>query len=90
MATNKDTNKNYVTVKELADTIGISRVAVFNRIKTGKIKANKIGRNYIIYKEDAPEFFNPALNTNDKKELERGVKKVLQDYGDTLKMLGRE
>jgi len=90
MTENKDINKNYVTVKELADIIGISRVAVFNRIKTGKIKANKIGRNYIIYKKDAPEIFNPALDTNDKKELEQGVKKVLQDYGDTLKMLGRE
>ncbi len=90
MAINKDTNKNYVTVKELADIIGISRVAVFQRIKAGKIKAGKIGRNYIIYKNDVPEFFNPALNTQDKRELERGVKKVLQDYGDALKMLGHE
>ena len=37
-------NKKYYTVKELADILGISRVAVFNKIKKGEIKAEKAGR----------------------------------------------
>jgi excisionase family DNA binding protein len=83
-------NKNYLTVKELADLIGISRVAVFNRIKLGKIKAEKIGRNYVIYKKDLPEMFNPSLTVADKEKIDKGVRKVLKDYGDTIKMLGKE
>lgn len=90
MTINKQEKRDYVSVKELADIIGISRVAVFNRIKNGKIKAEKIGRNFVIFKKDVPEIFNPSLSINDKNELEQGVKKVLKDYGETIKMLGRE
>jgi len=90
MTINKQEKADYVSVKELADIIGISRVAVFNRIKNGKIKAEKIGRNFVIFKKDVPEVFNPSLSVNDKNELEQGVKKVLKDYGETIKMLGRE
>jgi len=90
MTINKQEKPDYVSVKELADIIGISRVAVFNRIKNGKIKAEKIGRNFVIFKKDVPEVFNPSLSLNDKNELEQGVKKVLKDYGETIKMLGRE
>lgn len=83
-------NKNYFTVKELANLMGVSRVTVFNKIKLGIIKAEKIGRNYIIYKSDLPDMLNTSLTTSDKEYIERGVKKVLKDYGDTIKMLGKE
>jgi len=83
-------NKNYVTIKELANLMGISRIAVFNQIKLGKIKAEKIGRNYIIYRKDLPEIFNLPLSPGNKEDIERGVKKVLKDYSDTIKMLGQE
>ena len=43
----KNSTKKYLTVKELADLLGISRVAVFKKIKNGQICAEKIGRNYI-------------------------------------------
>jgi len=83
-------NKDYFTVKELADLIGVSRVAVFNRIKLGKIKAEKIGRNYIIRKEDLPGMLNASLSSVDKDKIDQGVRKVLQDYGEAIKMLGKE
>lgn len=77
--------KDYFTVKEWADLSGVSRVTVFNWIKSGKIKAEKIGRNYIIYQKDLS-----SLTAKDKKDIENGVKKVLKEYGDTIKMLGKE
>ncbi len=83
-------NKDYFTVKELADIMGISRIAVWNKIKSGKIKADKIGRNYIIKKKDLDGLFKIGLSKEDKKEIEFGVKKVLQEYGDTIKMLSQE
>ena len=43
-----DNPVNYISVAELAKHLGISRIAVFKRIKAGKIKAIKIGRSYAI------------------------------------------
>ena len=82
--------KDYFTVKELADTIGVSRITIFKRIKAGKIKAEKIGRNYIIYKKDLDGFSKNELTSEEKVNIEIGVKKVLKDYGDVIKMLGKE
>lgn len=45
-------SKEFYTTKELADLMGISRVAVFNKIKKGDIKAQKMGRNFVILKKD--------------------------------------
>lgn len=45
-------SKDFYTTKELAEIIGISRVAVFKKIKNGTIKAQKIGRNFVIFKKD--------------------------------------
>lgn len=39
---------NYISVIEYADRENVSRIAVFKRIRKGKIKAYKIGRNYIV------------------------------------------
>ncbi|MCX6760474.1 MAG: helix-turn-helix domain-containing protein [Candidatus Nealsonbacteria bacterium] len=45
-------SKEFYTTKELAELLGISRIAVFNRIKKGDIKAQKMGRNFVIFKKD--------------------------------------
>jgi len=44
--------KNFYTVKELADLLGISRVSVFKRVKQGSIRGQRLGRNFIILKRD--------------------------------------
>lgn len=44
--------KEFYTTKELAELLGISRIAVFNRIKKGSIRAQKMGRNFVIFKKD--------------------------------------
>lgn len=85
----------YMSVPELAKMLGISRVAVFNRIKKGYIKAHKVGRNYVILKEDISEFNNDnnklkILTQEKKEEIKRGVEKVVKEYGETLKLLGKE
>ena len=41
----------YITIPELAEILGLSRVAVFKKVKKGEIKAIKIGRNYAIPKK---------------------------------------
>lgn len=44
--------KDFYTTAELAKILGISRIAVFKRIKNGTIKAQKIGRNFIVFEKD--------------------------------------
>ena len=83
-------DKKYYTIKELADILKISRVTVFNRIKKGQIKAEKIGRNYIIAAEDAGVMLNNDLTEQLKEEIAKGVLKVISEYGETLKLLGKE
>ncbi|MEW6407796.1 MAG: helix-turn-helix domain-containing protein [Patescibacteria group bacterium] len=83
-------NKKFITTTELAKLLGISRVAVFKKIKSGKIKAIKIGRNYVVDKDDLPEIFGAVLGEEEKKLIEESVKKTIKEYGQALKLLGRE
>lgn len=45
-------SKEFYTTTEMAKLLGISRIAVFNKIKKGDIRAQKMGRNFIIFKKD--------------------------------------
>ena len=78
----------FLSTTELAKILGISRIAVFKKIKSGKIKAVKIGRNFIIDKKDLGNILSNELNKKDKEEIEKAVKKTVEEYGETLKLLG--
>lgn len=79
-----------LSTKELADILGISRIAVFKKIKKGEIKAVKVGRNYVINSEDVGNILGTALTAEDKHHVEQAVKKTVREYGETLKLLGKE
>jgi len=85
--------KQYISIPELAKEIGISRVAVFNKVKNGQIPAEKIGRNYAIRVENV-EHLMPGktviLTEVKKKEINKAVERVVKDYGEALKLLGKE
>ena len=80
----------YITIPQLAEILGISRIAVFKKVKKGEIKAIKIGRNYAIPKTIIANIMGEALNNEEKREIERAVKKTVREYGEVLKRLGRE
>jgi len=82
--------QDFLTVKELADILQVSRIAVFNRIKKGQIPATKMGRNFIIFKKDIPMLADGELTAKIKRGIERGVTKVISEYGETLRLLGKE
>ena len=84
------TNKEYVTLPELAKMLGISRIAVFKKVKAGEIKAIKIGRNYAVPKERLLGILGKSLGEEDKKEIDRAVKKTVKEYGEVLRLLGKE
>lgn len=88
------TKKLYISVAELAKMLGISRVAVFNRIKKGQITAEKIGRSYAISMDDVNDIvkgINLKTLTEDQKEvIKKAVEKTVKEYGETLRLLGKE
>ena len=85
-----DLNKDFLTVKELADILGISRVAVFNKVKKGQILAKKIGKTYLISKDQLSGVIDDNLSESIKTDIKKGVAKAIHDYGETLRMLGKE
>ncbi len=83
-------NNEYLSVKELADILNISRVAVFKKIKNGHVYAEKIGRSYVIPKNRLGGIVSSELTERLKCKIEKGVTKVVTEYGDVLKRLGKE
>ena len=76
-----------ISSTELAKILGISRVAVFKRIKAGQIKAVKVGRNYVIDKDDLGGILNDDLTRKDKEMISKAVKRTIKEYGETLELL---
>jgi excisionase family DNA binding protein len=83
-------NRELITTAELAKILGISRIAVFKRIKRGQIKAIRVGRNFVIPKDSLPEVLGQVLSKKNKREIETAVKKTVREYGQTLRLLGNE
>jgi excisionase family DNA binding protein len=86
--------KSFVSVAELAKMLGISRVAVFNRIKKEQIPAEKIGRAYAISMNDVEDIVQGIsaknLTEDQKKVIKKAVEKTVKEYGETLRLLGKE
>ena len=79
-----------MTTAELAKFLGISRIAVFKKIKAGKIKAKRIGRNFVIDKKELGGILDESLTKKKKNEIDEAVRKTVKEYGETLKLLGKE
>lgn len=83
-------NKEYLTIKELADILHVSRISIFKKVKKGEIKAERIGKIYILPKKQLNDVLYNTLSEKLKKEIEHGVLKVINEYGDVIKKLGEE
>ena len=90
MPQNKDRNTQYLSTSELAKLLHVSRIAVFKKIRTGKIKAFKVGRNYVIPVEEFMNAVGTFIPQEKKDEIRRVVKRAVKEYGETLKLLGEE
>lgn len=82
--------KGFFSTTEVAKILGISRVAIFKKIKAGHIKAKKIGRVFVINKKDLPEILGEVLPKSKKRQIEAAVTKTVKEYGETLRLLGQE
>lgn len=81
-------NKDFLSTTELAKILGISRIAVYKKVKKGKIKATRVGRSFIIDKKELGKILEKELTKKQKTEIEKAVEKTVKEYGETLKLLG--
>ena len=84
----------YISIAELARRLGISRIAVYKRVKKGDIKAIKIGRSYAVLNavpyRKAKNIDGKPLKDSEKQLIEKAVRKTVKEYGEVLKKLGKE
>ena len=83
-------NKKFYTLSEIANALHVSRVTVFNRVKRGQIRAEKIGRLYVVPASEVRDLFRQELTDSVKKEIDASVRRVVKEYEETLRLLGKE
>ena len=84
------TAEKFITIPELAKLLGVSRIAIYNRVKKGKIPATKIGRTYVITDKTVAEVLGRKVTAERKKRIDAAVARTVREYGEVLKMLGKE
>lgn len=82
--------RDYYSVPQAAVLLGISRVAVFKKVKEGEIKAVKIGRSYAIPASYIRQVTGRILTPQRKRAIKQAVKKTVRQYGPLLIKLGNE
>jgi excisionase family DNA binding protein len=90
MASNKDIQNSYFSTSQLAQLVGISRIAIFKKIQSGEIAAEKVGRNYLIPKTELEVILGKIVPEEKKKRIEAAVGKATHDFEQTLRKLGEE
>lgn len=83
-------DNEFISTAELAKLLGVSRVTVFKKIKSGNIKAQRAGRSFIIARTDLPEILKTVVKKDERHQIEQAVKKTIHDYKETLRLLGKE
>ncbi len=84
------TEKKYITIPQLADILGVSRISVYKKVKNGQIPATRIGRTYVIADKTITEILGKRVTTKGKQHIDAAVEKALREYGEVLKKLSRE
>jgi excisionase family DNA binding protein len=82
--------EKYITIPELARLLGVSRIAVYNRVKKGEIPATRIGRTYVITDKTIANILGKKVTTKGKKRIDAAVHKTVKEYGEVLKQLSKE
>lgn len=82
--------KEYYSTMEVAKILKVSRIAVFKWAQEGKMKAIKVGKNYIIPHSALSEKLGTTIGTEKKKAIDMAINRAIKDYGQAFKMLGKE
>jgi excisionase family DNA binding protein len=82
--------EKYITIPELAKLLGVSRIAIYKRVKKGEIPATKIGRMYVITDQTIADILGKEVTSKGKKRIDAAVRRTVREYGSVLKQLAQE
>ncbi len=74
-------SEKYFSTPEVAKILGISRIAVFKRIKSGSLLAIKIGKSYLIEKAQVFELYKKKFGRDAEKQV---AQKEVTDPSDKI------
>jgi excisionase family DNA binding protein len=86
----KPPRQDGLTIPQLADKLGISRIAVWNKVRRGQIPATKVGRQYIVSARDAHVALGEELSPAQRRWIRVTVRRAVRQYGEVLKRLSHE
>ena len=82
--------KDFFSVSETAKILGISRIAVLKKITKEQVRATKVGRNYIITKDEVLRELGTVLGETSRENIDRIVKKPLNNMEMHLENLEKK
>lgn len=84
----------YLTIPQLANLLGISRIAVYKKVKAGFIPAQQIGRNFAISEEyihaNLVSIQKSFLSDGEIVDIDGVMAQMMKEHGSVLMQLGRE
>ncbi len=88
------TQKDFLSITEVAKLLNLSRTTIHNKIKSGEIKAIRVGHNFAVSTEEvkriAGDIVGHPLTEEEKQKIDKVVRKTVDEYGEVLKKLGKE
>lgn len=83
-------NKKLISTTKMAEILNISRVSVLKKIKKGQIKAEKVGRNFVIPVQEVDFIQGKELRDSDKKKIDLAISRLIKEHKETLRLLGQD
>jgi excisionase family DNA binding protein len=78
---------NLLSLQEVASLLGISRIAVFNKVKKGEIPAVKVGKSYVVDKNNLTIIQEREPTDAQKTIIKKAIAQTVSDYSEALKLL---
>lgn len=83
-------SKDFYSTIEVAKILGVSRTSVYSWAKNGKVNATRVGRNYIIPQASVLELLGKTVGKDKEALLSEAVNKAVEQYGEAIRLLGKE
>ncbi len=79
--------KPYVSVPQAAKILRKSRIAIFKQVKSGKVEAVRIGKNYMITKTSLKRMILNRTIKDIERDINHAVKKAIREFENVLELI---
>ncbi len=80
-------SEQWLSTAEAAKLLGISRVHVVRLIRSGILRAQRVGRAYALPKDQFQRLYR-SISRKEQAKVQAGVDRVIREYGETIRLLG--